>query len=43
MKCLQLEVEVEGFVEAIGVPDLFFGVVEFPVASVDDTGMALVA
>ncbi len=35
----QMEVEVEGFVEAIGIPDLFFGAVEFPMASVDDAVM----
>ncbi len=30
---------MEGFVEAVGIPDLFFGAVEFPVASMDDAVM----
>ncbi len=30
---------MQGFVEAVGVPDLFFGAVEFPMASMDDAVM----
>ncbi len=39
VRCFQVVVEVEGFVEAIGIPDLFFGAVEFPMATVDDAVM----